>query len=324
MSCGDVRGLVRRRGIFARLHFPVQCDRVRRPGSVRHLAGRGVELQRLRRDPLRDLRGLFLFHRSLLLREGRSLVPSSHATEDHPLAPHGGSRWSGGIADQRCGQRRRHERRLLTRQLARRALEIGFGRGSHSENPRSELDDVQVHLEDAILGEPQLQPPGQDRLASLAQEIPRRVQIHVLRRLLADRARPAKPPAAAIRAPRLPDLLEIEALVLVEARVLRDHDGSEQSLGHLRDRIPLVAGAEGASLRGGFRDTIPHDPGCLWRNDRMPPDGGKPRHRGEHIQEWRQESEKEQSDGHTDNIRPPPLGRPSDGPSTLDLAMSFD
>jgi hypothetical protein len=94
---------------------------------------------------------------------------------------------------------------------------------------RSELDHVEVGLEDPILGERALDVERVEQLAQLPHERALVARVEVLRELLRDRAAAAQ--RSALVRPRREchvHLLDVVAVVRVEARVLgRDHGGTE-------------------------------------------------------------------------------------------------
>ena len=95
--------------------------------------------------------------------------------------------------------------------------------------------------------------------ATLSQKVPRRVQIQVLHRLLADRARSAESPAASVRGPRLPDLFHVEAAMLGRSACPRPPERPEGATSASVRWAPsrVVVGAR--FRRHGLRHPIPHD-----------------------------------------------------------------
>src|SRR5664279_6006012 len=92
-----------------------------------------------------------------------------------------------GVVDSWRGDDGRKRRGLLAGQIARGLAHVPARRRFHSEGPRSELDDVQIELEDAFLRELPFEPPGDEELTELAPRRPRGGEVEVLGELLRDR-----------------------------------------------------------------------------------------------------------------------------------------
>src|SRR5262245_123189 len=72
--------------------------------------------------------------------------------------------------------------------------EISAGCCLHTVEARPELHDVEVELQDALLGQRALELPGEEQLAHLSERIPGGRQPQVLRELLRDGRRASRSP----------------------------------------------------------------------------------------------------------------------------------
>jgi hypothetical protein len=86
-----------------------------------------------------------------------------------------------------CGKHAGENRRLRQRQVTRLDIEIARGGGFDPVSARAEIDAVQVHLQDLVLGVFGLQPEREDDLLHLALDGALRRQEHVFRKLLRQR-----------------------------------------------------------------------------------------------------------------------------------------
>src|ERR1700683_1283063 len=111
----------------------------------------------------------------------------------------------------RVRQHGREQRRLRGAQVQRRGVPEALCRRLHPVDAVAELGDVQVDLQDALLGPQGLDEYGEVRLEPLADEAWPGPQKQVLRHLLRDGARAAQPFAMLAGAYRLADRVEIEA-----------------------------------------------------------------------------------------------------------------
>src|SRR5690606_15629840 len=119
------------------------------------------------------------------------------------------------MADLRAGQDRSQVHRLAERQLRGHRVEVVLRGGSDAIDPGAELDDVQVKLEDLLLGELLLEQQGEHRLLQLARQRLLALEIDVLRELHADGA--AAPHEAArlnVLTYRVCDGLAVETVVV--------------------------------------------------------------------------------------------------------------
>ena len=123
-------------------------------------------------------------------------------------------------------------RRLIGRQPRRRAVEILARLRIDAIGAGAQVDPVQVDGQDLVLGEPMLQPQGQQKLLNFAFYRPFRGQKQVLRHLLGDR-RPSLNDApgleVGLHGPRQAD--DVEAEVAKEAPVLGRQHGLDQGPG---------------------------------------------------------------------------------------------
>jgi uncharacterized protein YbjT (DUF2867 family) len=117
-----------------------------------------------------------------------------------------------------------------------RAVEIAPARGPDAEGVRAELGDVEIDLEDPLLGPKRLDQEGEPDLQSFANRVPAGPEKEVLCRLLADGARPAQPLPGTIALPGALDLDGVESAVTGEALILRGDDGE---LDGRRDGVPI-------------------------------------------------------------------------------------
>jgi hypothetical protein len=104
----------------------------------------------------------------------------------------------------------------------RRALaEVHIGGSADTEHAASELGDVQVHLEDALLRPQRLDEHGEVGLQAFSEPTLPRPQEEVLRDLLRDRARATHALAAPAIFQRVVDRLQIEAVMRGEVLIFR-------------------------------------------------------------------------------------------------------
>ncbi len=248
---------VRRRstegGIVAQLpvHVVAEERRVRRRAPVRRLA----RLEELLR---RDLPG-----RGCECRGDVSDV--GHRVEDLDAAPLRRVRVARRVVRDRLLHGTGEGRRLGERQLARMLGEVAEGRGLDAVGARPEVRDVEVALEDLVLGEDPLQGHGVTQLLELAADGARAcgrrllgggraLDEHVLHVLLGQ-GRTALRAAVARRVAdrRAQEAAGIDAAVVVEAPVL---DGDDRLAHHERhcgqrylDAVLLVDGRDHRAVR---------------------------------------------------------------------------
>jgi hypothetical protein len=129
-------------------------------------------------------------------------------------------------------------RRLGQAQLVERLAEVVLGRRRHAVGAVAEEDLVEVQLEDLVLGQLALHLQRQQHLHHLAAVAVFGAEVEVLRDLLGDGAAAghARVVGGGQQPDRAADAAEIQALVLVEARVL---DGDEGLLDVQRDLLDL-------------------------------------------------------------------------------------
>ena len=143
----------------------------------------------------------------------------------------------------RIGQHHREQRALRARQPQRALMEEVARGGLDAVDAAAELDDVQIHLEDALLRPQGLDHDREHGLEALAHEAAARPEEQVLRHLLRDGAGAAQLVAALMRAHRLADRFEIEAGMERKLLVL----GGDHRDGGLRrdllERHPMILGA---------------------------------------------------------------------------------
>ena len=130
-----------------------------------------------------------------------------------------------GMVERGVGGRRarqpRQQRRLAQLQIRDRLAEVGARRRLDPVGALAEVDLVQVHLEDAILGVPTLQLEREHGLLQLALEALVRGEEEHLRELLRDRAAAlGEPSAPVVLVERAQDTDRVQAEVGVEALVL--------------------------------------------------------------------------------------------------------
>jgi hypothetical protein len=130
-------------------------------------------------------------------------------------------------ARRKAGERGRQQRRFLFAELSRRLAEVRGRGGASAVDAGTELDHVQVELEDPAFVERVLDLPGQDGLFELAERVAVRREPQVLDQLLGDGRGAARPLRVLQRLPdRAADLAPVEAAVGEEVDVLRDQDGA--------------------------------------------------------------------------------------------------
>ncbi len=115
----------------------------------------------------------------------------------------------------------------MFREARARLFVVVAGGGFGAIDPRSELDDIQIDLENPFLGELLFELMGEQCLFDLSQGIPGRREIEVLRELLRDRRGSAR------EAFVLPGVFEcgfhlggIESVVAEERGVFADQHGA--------------------------------------------------------------------------------------------------
>ena len=138
----------------------------------------------------------------------------------------------------------REHRGLRHRELLGRLAEVGVGGGLHAVGAATEVDGVQVALEDRFLGLLLLHLQREERLLDLARERPLLAEVEDLHVLLRDRRRPLRRVALRVGERRPQDALRVDAAVGVEGAVLR----SDRSVLHRlrdvgeRDRLTVLLG----------------------------------------------------------------------------------
>ena len=178
---------------------------------------------------------------------GALLVDRPHREHaaDHRLSPAlGGVPVAvGRVLRRALGQAREH-RRLGHRQLAHVLVEVRLRRRPDPVGAVSEVDLVQIEVEDFVLAEARLDLARQDHLSDLAAEAALGAEQHLLHELHRDRARAFLDLAGAQVDPGGPDDGPVvDPRVLEEVLVLGGHEGEAGVLGDLgegRDVAPLV------------------------------------------------------------------------------------
>ena len=195
-----------------------------------------LEQQRL--DVVREVRVLALgvLHRAfvrdeLLLLGGVTLLPGDvargvHALEHDVAALLGGLRVLQGVVHGRRLRKSAQRRRLGEREVLRVLVEVGDGGGLDAVCAVAKVDRVEVHVQDLLLREHLLHLDGDVGLAHLALE--RHVELlvredRVSHQLLGDGGG-ALGAAAQLHGDRAQDALRVNAVMLVEADVLRVDD----------------------------------------------------------------------------------------------------
>ena len=133
------------------------------------------------------------------------------------------------------------ERRFLEIDVLHRLAEIGAGGEVDAPGRAAEIDRVEVDLENFLLADCLLQPRRDDHLADLALEGDVVADQQVLRHLLGDGGTALALVAAHGVHEGARHAAHVDAVVLVEALVLRGEEGFLHRLGDLRQRHPLAA-----------------------------------------------------------------------------------
>jgi len=229
---------------------------VERRGNL-HLAEIGVErLRRERRDPIgeigsgRDLRRLRYrageTDRARAL--GADLAGIRHRPQHQPAAlARTGQVVRRSEPRGRLDHARKH-RRLGQAEVVGIALEIMVRRGAQAIDSVAEIDARQIAREDVLLGQPRLQPEGDDHFLRLALDRPVARQERGLGELLGDRASAlANAAAAQVGDQRPPDPARIDPPVAIEAAILDRHERRRSQRVELRrvDRRLLDRAAPG-------------------------------------------------------------------------------
>ena len=149
---------------------------------------------------------------------------------------------------------------LLRRQLRGRAAEVAFAGRTGTIDAVTELGDVEIDLDDALLWPEQLDEGGEIGFQALAHETAAIPQEQVLRHLLADRAGTAQPRAVLGIGQRGLDRIDIEAMVVREFLVFGCDQGDRQIRGNLGQRRPSIAQGEILlTLEQGFHAALDHE-----------------------------------------------------------------
>ncbi len=136
-----------------------------------------------------------------------------------------------------------------TREVADRLVEVGLRRGLDAVGPATEVDDVEVVLEDLVLVVALVELDRDQELLGLARVGALLRQVDVLRVLLRDRRAALRGPALEVVPERAADALGRDAVVLVERAVLGREHRLLDVLGNLVDRdVDAVLVAEPADL----------------------------------------------------------------------------
>ena len=114
--------------------------------------------------------------------------------------------------------------RLVGTQIGCRLVVVVAGGSLGAEYARTELNHIEIDLENAAFRQVALELPGEDDFANLSIRRPGRRQPQVLGQLLGDGRRAADPFALDRLPCRDPDLVGVEAGVVEKAQVLRDQD----------------------------------------------------------------------------------------------------
>jgi hypothetical protein len=152
------------------------------------------------------------------------------------------------VARGRADDRREH-RALLDGQVLRVDAEVGLRRGLDAVGAATEVDGVEVVLEDLVLVVAAGQLHRDEELLELARVGALRGEVGVLRVLLGDRRAALRGAAAQVGPERARDAGRRDAAVLVEGPVLGGEHGLLHVVGHLveRDDDPVLL-AEAADL----------------------------------------------------------------------------
>lgn len=113
----------------------------------------------------------------------------------------------------------------------------------------TELGDIQIHIQDALLRPDKLDDKCQPGFYGFAHEMLVRPQKQVLGYLLAYGAGPAPADVAPALLPGLADLLPVQPVVIPEALVFGSDDGPCQMFGNLFVVDPLLAKVDRPGLR---------------------------------------------------------------------------
>ena len=129
------------------------------------------------------------------------------------------------------------QRALGQRQLLQRLAEVRLRGGIHAVGALAEVDLIEVHLEDLILGVVALDLDREHDLLELARQRALVREEQVARQLLGDRAAALRAAHGAARPDRrAPDAPEVDAPVLVEAAILGRERGVDQRARNLPQR----------------------------------------------------------------------------------------
>ena len=158
------------------------------------------------------------------------------------------------IARRRLQKSRQH-RGLEQREIPDRSAEIAPGGGRDAIGAGTEIDPVDVDLEDLALGEPGFEPERDDRLLDLPPDRPLRREEQVLGELLGQRAAAlADLPGADIGDRRAEDAPDVDPRMVEEAPVLDRADGLDEKARELvepdRAAIELAVAREHRPVGG--------------------------------------------------------------------------
>ena len=173
------------------------------------------------------------------------------------------ARWSPGrTAAGRAEDRRRAPRPASGVRLCTFGAEVRAGGGLHAVRAATEVDGVQVVLQDLVLRQLLLDLDADDELVDLARQRPLLGQVVVLHQLLGDGRAALQRPAAQVVPGRAQDAGRREAAVLVELPVLRRQHRALQADRDLRQRHRLPVGLAEAAEHGLAVGEV-HDRGLL-------------------------------------------------------------
>ena len=167
------------------------------------------------------------------LRPGDEMA-ARHRSDDHRLARLRALQIAGRRQRRRRFHQSREHRGLANRQLAGLAVEIMFGRGGEAINVIAEIDVRQIARQDLILGQPRLQPEGDEDFAQLAPHRAIGIEKRILGELLRDRAAAFTHAAGSeIVEGGAQDAARIDPPVMVEAPILDRDEGVGHIFGQL-------------------------------------------------------------------------------------------
>lgn len=158
------------------------------------------------------------------------------------------------------GQRGGNQGAVAATQLVCLLIEVVFRHGTYAVYSVTHFDGVKVDLHDALLAPNKLYEDGEVHLQSLAQPRSAGPQEHVLCRLLTDSAGAVLLLSALHVAFHSPlDSVEVEAVVLQEARVLTGHYGTWHVGRHLLQTHPTMVERREVAVGYLLSHTLKHE-----------------------------------------------------------------